>query len=575
MSCKVNACTSGSSGRMTVSVMVSKNVVPMARELAQSIAGGIGRVLRGLLAGGEAEQQVFQGCRDAAAKMNGSIAERRRELEAKKTMGGKSRGGEIFQGDLSGGHSCLTHVKVVMNALGTILASGVLLGYPLYEQDLKEAGVFNHVCPSNQTTCDGQDALLTDLYSVNIYITTIVFLAMGLWFDFLGPRLSASLGGLLATLGIFSLGLAVSLDARQWPRTQTVLMYGGAIVADGGGFAASMSMVGWLWHYPKHQTFLIGLSQGSQQCSLMMGTFVHALVERGYDLSTAFHLLSLTGIAGTLLMLPSVPSQAEFYEEAGRVLNLRPQSLMAPRPSRWALTVQLRTMWNCLLVFPLHNALIFISAATGLVGSLLWVGSWSQQYREWFSPEEVDTLMLVFATVPSFGAIILNPVSGVLMDVIGLPRFTLIVAFAAVGMTCTTLVETVWGQTAFMIFWAVYGGTQNNVCGRWPVYFTPPSCFGITLGSLTAACGVLGLLFLPVRDALKLQGVGPVFVFLLISSVTFLITAWLLLHHGLPKRPPRSKYDSAERLLWSQKAEPAWSQQTEPLLNGSRKQDSA
>ena len=169
-------------------------------------------------------------------------------------------------------------------------------------------------------------------------------------------------------------------------------------------------------------------------------------------------------------MLWSVPCQAEFYEEAGRVLNMRPQSLAAPRPSRWAFMFQLRTMCNCLRVFPLHNALIFTSTATGTVGTLLWVASWSAKYREWFSPRDVGILTLVFETVPAVGAIALNPLSGMLMDVIGLPRFTLIVCVAAVGMTCTELTRTLAGQVAFICFWALYLGTQSNVSGKWPVY---------------------------------------------------------------------------------------------------------
>jgi hypothetical protein len=530
--------------------MVSKNVVPQSRSLALEIAEGVGRLIQGILAGGEPERQALDECRAAAAGMRKVMEVRLAEVEETRRNGGKSRTGEVFKGDTNGNYTWGTHLKLFLNVIGTTLATGVLMGFPLYQQDLKEAGVFNYGC-GVEHTCKAQDEPLGKLYQYSLYTTMVLFMVLGMWFDFLGAQVSALIGSFLSCFSCLGIGLAISLDSKSVPVTQTVLMYTSFILADSGGFIASMCMYAWLWHYPRAQTFIIGLCQGTQQLSSLLGVCVHALVEIGFSCSTSFKIMSLSGLAAAFVLCPTVPTPKEFYEEAGRVLNMRPASLYPPSPSWWSIKLQFKILWGALRVFPLHSFLVFSAQACGYVGTMLWLTTWGVTYRQWFDEEGLAFLTGVYESVPVIGGILLNPLTGVLMDGIGLPNFTLALIVASAGMTSTVLMQSISGQTAFMCFWALYIGTMTNVLGRWPLYFMPPSVFGIALGSFTAFAAVVGILYNLVSWQLHIEGELPIFAWLMGSCLCFSVVSFLLLKKGLPKRPPKSKYDSEAHLLES------------------------
>lgn len=554
-SCKVNLCTSGASGRLTVTVMVAKNVVPHARQAACQLRDCVGRTVRGLMAPADSEDlsTTLRECSVAAQGMKEAAAARVAKIQGMKQGKLANREGHIFLGDASGNSSCITHVWVAVSTVCTVLATGVLAGWPLVQPTLREAGVFNYACEPQQHVCSAQDDALSLLYEISMYVTLILFMVCGTWFDFVGPRLSSVIGALASSISLFGIGVACALDAKTYPWSQWASMYFFCIMADMGGFLASMSLMGWLWHYPMSQTFLIGLSNGTAQSAAAMGTIVPALVARGVGVSTSFMLLATSAALAAIGLHFSTPSQADFYEQAARVLNVRVDSITAGKPSWYALKHQMKSLWSILFVFPLLNFLVYFAIGFGTVGYMRWMSSWSEKYQQWFDQDEVESLSVLFATAVPLGGVVLNPLSGIVMDRVGLARYTVIIIVATAGMAVAEPIRDFASQQLFMCLFAVYIGTIQNIPGKWPVHFVPPHLFGASFGSMSAFSGVFGMAVITPMSALGLDGDGPTSAMLGTCSLLLGAAGALLLLRGVPKTPPRNRYDTAARCMGGSK----------------------
>jgi len=551
LSCKVNLCTSGSSGRLSVTVMVAKNVVPHARQLACHLRDRVGRTLRSLMMPADCREAktILHECQAASQGMKDAAAKRVSKIQSLKTSKHLSQDGALFLGDIRGNHNCITHISIVVSTICTVLATGVLAGWPLVQPVLRQEGVFNYVCMAQQLRCDAQDDALATLYQISMYITLVVFMFCGMMFDFMGPKLSSVCGALASSISLCGIAAAVALDGKTYPWTQWALMYLCCIMADTGGFVASMSVNGWLWHYPKSQTFLIGLSNGTAQGAAAMGLIVPALVARGIGASASFMLLAMTAALAAVGLHFFTPSQAEFYEQAARVLNVRVDSITAGSPRWYALKYQVKSLWAILLIFPVLNSSVYAAIGFGTVGYMRWMSSWGEKYQLWFDDEEVQSLKILFATVVPLGGIILNPLSGIIMDQVGLARYTVVIVIATGGMALAEPIRDFASQQTFIWLFAVYIGTNQNIMGKWPIHFVPPHLFGTAFGSMSAVGGIFGIVLMLPLSALGLYGDGTTSAMLATCSALLgAVGTWLLLR-GVPKTPPKNKYDSAARCM--------------------------
>jgi len=540
---KCNVCTSGSSGRLTMTFMVARNVVPNARQAACQLRDHVQRTLHGIMAPEDSEEHrvALQECSAAARGMRDAAKQRIGNRPARKQGGPQSN----FQGDARGQHTCTTHFQVLLNVFCSILATGVLAGWPLVSPALEEAGVFNDVCDVQEETCHAQTAALASLYQYSMYVSLFLTLVCGSLFDFAGPRASAVGGAIVSSLSIFGIGLTITLDAKTHPWSQSFLMYLFCIMADMGGFAASMAVMAWLWHYPKHQSLLIGLSNGCVSSASVMGAFVPLMVDLyGFSASMSFMLLSMTGALAALGLHMATPTQAEMYKQAAKVLNVPASSVKAQKPNWWALKLGLKSLCSILQVFPLMNFLVYLGLGCGTVGYMRWVSSWGQKYRVWFDNNQVEQLEGLYATIVPLFSIVLNPVSGIVMDRLGLARYTIIITLATAGMAVAEPIPTFEAQQAHMWLFAVYMGTVQNIPGRWPLYFVPPHLFGVTFASMNAIGGISGFILNPPLDAMGLTGDVPTCILLASCSLALGVLGVALLVRGLPKRPPRTRFDT-------------------------------
>eukprot|EP00746_Dinoflagellata_sp_MGD_P055143 gnl/MRDRNA2_/MRDRNA2_240298_c0_seq1.p1 gnl/MRDRNA2_/MRDRNA2_240298_c0~~gnl/MRDRNA2_/MRDRNA2_240298_c0_seq1.p1 ORF type:complete len:329 (+),score=36.79 gnl/MRDRNA2_/MRDRNA2_240298_c0_seq1:142-987(+) len=271
-----------------------------------------------------------------------------------------------------------------------------------------------------------------------------------------------------------------------------------------------------------------------------MGAMLHALVEQGFSLSASFALISLSSAVAAVGLYCTVPAQQSFYEQAARVLNTNVGSVAAQRPNIWRLKLQLNLLWDVLCVFPLLNSLSYLSYALATVGYMRWMSSWGTKYNEWFTKEEASQLDVLFESLVPLASILLNPLSGVVMDRIGLAHYSLIVFFSASCMAVLEPIAVMEAQQAFICSFALYIGTCQNVSGKWPIHFVPPHLFGVAYGSYSAFAGVCGGVFgsfLPAGNDMLTSGL------LAMSSICIGMTAVMLLQRGLPPKPPKNKYD--------------------------------
>merc|ERR1712137_1305386 len=142
----------------------------------------------------------------------------------------------------------------------------------------------------------------------------------------------------------------------------------------------------------------------------------------------------------------------------------------------------------------------------------------------------MQQLQILFAIIVPLAGIGLNPLSGVLMDRVGLPIYTGIMALITMGMSVLEPFPNFFAQQLFIWFFGLYQGAAQNVPGKWPLYFMPPHLFGIAFASQSAFSGCFGFVLDKPLSVLGITGDAPTCIMLGISSFSLAaISAHLLL----------------------------------------------
>eukprot|EP00928_Gymnodinium_smaydae_P056007 TRINITY_DN39455_c0_g1_i1.p1 TRINITY_DN39455_c0_g1~~TRINITY_DN39455_c0_g1_i1.p1 ORF type:complete len:536 (+),score=36.86 TRINITY_DN39455_c0_g1_i1:82-1689(+) len=533
--------------------MVAKNVVPESRQAACTLRDHLARIIQGIIApsGSTDNAETMRWCAQSASRMREAVKTRLAKIQALKDSGHKGRAGEAFLGDMSGAYDCSTHLQVFLNVIGASLASGVLAGYPVYQKDLQEAGVFNIWCTGEEASCDAQAIALANLYSNALYVTFLLSFVCGMWFDFYGARTSSIGGSFVCFISLLIIAVGVGLDSKQNYVAEYVLLYTGCILADFGSFVASMSLLGWLWHYPRSQTFLIGLANATSQVAAILGVLVQYLVQQGLSLSATFAIMSLSGAVAIVIMYFCVPTHGETLAQAAKVLNMSRATLTPASPSLRGIKLQLKSLYSCLCVFPDYHIPFYVSCIFAMVGYMNWTSSFGIKYDVWFDVSTAKYLNNYYAVVLSLAALFYNPLSGALLDKIGISQFFALPTISAIGMALTESVRAVSSQVAFMWFFSLYVGTGSNIAGKWPTYFVSPTLMGITFASIQGLSAVFGIVYNLLKYLLVVK-VSPdleITAFLSVAGICFAFLTILMLTKGLPKKPPRNRYDSRARCM--------------------------
>jgi hypothetical protein len=227
--------------------------------------------------------------------------------------------------------SCAIHLRLIVIALSSLLAFGVLTGYPTIEPLLAAQGVFDGHCPAvNQTRatladsfagrpgrCRAQQLALQNLYNVAWGITAGGAIVTGIVYDRAGARLSGVIGSVGSAIGIIPIWAGLN-----WPEQASWLLYIGFSVAQFFGQLSSYSILGMLWHYPTNQAFIIGLSQAMFQLRGLAAYAVLGLNNIGFTIQWTFLVMAGLNIASAVVSWFAVPTPREYYDNAKAALQV-------------------------------------------------------------------------------------------------------------------------------------------------------------------------------------------------------------------------------------------------------------
>lgn len=142
--------------------------------------------------------------------------------------------------------------------------------------------------------------------------------------------------------------------------------------------------------------------------------------------------------------------------------------------------------------------------------------------------------------------IILNPLSGILLDKIGLTKFSMMIALILIACTMLEPVQDITVQKVYIVAVSVFYGVFQNLMSRWPVHFGPPDLYGVFSGTQVLSMGFGGMVLM---SLLPSQSDKPTTYLSGLAALLALSYSGLLLVRGVPRRPPRNKYDSVKLLM--------------------------
>jgi len=543
-----NLCTSGSSGAMTITVEVTKNVVPEARSLAVAIKNHLQDVLTNLppvpkpgsRGENEEESPVAMAYKQSCESFEPLIEKNRLRLaNAPRT----SDGATALMGDVSGAYNCKTHIAVFLTTVFAILSAGPMTAFPLFEAQLSEAGVFNWACEVGEHRCPAQDVKLQNLYASMSSVSMALMISVGYSYDWLGGRGSSAMGAALAGFSFVVLAVATSLDGKMWPWTQTLCYYAFLIIADLGGIMASFSLFGFMWHYPLSQTFIVGLSNAATQASGALGLLFQAMAAAGYTIQDSYLLLALFSFISAGVFMLLCPSKMDTLTQAARVLNETPASLDIASMAGWLhLKHSVKESFQILKLNKLLNASHIVYIGFFLAGMLLSFGGLQSRYEAWFEPEDASMLLEVFGTCMGLFGIFLNPIVGIIIDRCGLLRVYTASGLLAIICLLTFSVANVSVQLIFILSVVTWFGIFMNMVAKWGVYFSPPDFFGTSMGVAMTVAGTMAWIL---NTTLSRLGCSDLFVIGLefsLGTIAWMNVVGNLCRTGLPMKPPKNRY---------------------------------
>jgi len=537
---KFNVCTSGASGVLTISAIVSKSIIPQPRELARALAEDV----RSLLAdpppcGGESSEALAEGVN----LMKPLIEQNRQRSES-----GRAIDGTIFAGDASGAAvTARTHLRLIAGVLLSLLITGPLSGMQYIIPALQTTGAFSAACEVGQTQCLAQANYLQSLYLMGGVVSVSTTLFLGYAYDAMGARDSSRLGSLATGFSMTLAALAFQLDARRWPVSQGLTLLLSFGIADMGSLLTSMGLNGWMWHYPRQQTFIMGLSNFTFQASgPVLAWLINWAVARGWSASLCFFLAGMVAMVAGYLMMWTLPSRAEYFGEAARVLGLSPSMVNMTSMLGWDHMVQHIEEAFCVIrLYKVQNVLFIMANLLALTSFYYWSSTISTGLPILFGPEAAAGLQ-AFAARAQACTSAANIAIGILTDSWGfLPVF---LGQAAVLVTNSVLIWLPSAEHAFIVSSFLFFGMYQTLGMKWPVLFGTAEVYGIFAGTLIFCNGpfmfVLFSLLAAVQPEDAAHYIIPNGVTAALAAVASVVCGLALgsRKFGVPLRPPENRF---------------------------------
>ena len=317
-----------------------------------------------------------------------------------------------------------------------------------------------------------------------------------------------------------------------------------------GGGVASFAIMGWLWHYPRSQNLLNGISNATSQVSPAVGILIDIACGAGYTLPTAFFILSaVCGLCGIALFFVT-PAKAEMLREMGRVLDRDAAALdNSTFVGYWMIRHLFKSFAGVLALYREHN--IYFMLFNGfLVTSMMGMFSMASVYDEWFGRDVSTELNTFLGAAMSLVGITCCPIAGILMDRIGFLRTYVITLVLILAMTVTMPIRSVDAQKVCIVAFAVCIATYQTAMAKYCLLFAPPQMLGSMYGGMLTGTGCIFLLIsgvAPLVVSAKYEEVQSA----VFGGISFLVglrvLACFLRPYGIPAVPPKDQYDFPPR----------------------------
>lgn len=222
------------------------------------------------------------------------------------------------------------------------------------------------------------------------------------------------------------------------------------------GFLNSMALYGFIWHYPKNQAFVIGLSNASIQLSALLGTIFPSLIDK-FHIPLGFLFLLCGGISfvAAAICVFSIPTKKEFQMMAALYIpDMGEEKEEGIFISIWR---KIKDTWDVMLQYKRDNILFFMASTVAYIFILTWISSLYPFLSDLFHSETkgqslADTYSLIYSIMGSVSA----PLLGTLLDKLGMVKFYGMMNILVVGFAALFVLPYYSAQICGFIFGLLY-----------------------------------------------------------------------------------------------------------------------
>eukprot|EP00931_Biecheleriopsis_adriatica_P048846 TRINITY_DN28226_c0_g1_i1.p1 TRINITY_DN28226_c0_g1~~TRINITY_DN28226_c0_g1_i1.p1 ORF type:complete len:775 (-),score=126.03 TRINITY_DN28226_c0_g1_i1:30-2354(-) len=370
-------------------------------------------------------------------------------------------------------------LRLIGTWLAAIVCGGVTPGAVVFNDLFAEAGVFEGACKAGASTpCKAQYLVVGGVLQGLGGLIYLGLLPGGMLLDSVGARIAGTVGALILSAGVVLLAVATATGADH-------LFILAVVVVDIGSMVNNFSLYGFFWHLPGWQSLIIALSNGCVQVSAILPVILQqAMKTFGLSLPSVLLGYAAVGCCSGGVCWITVPSQAEMFDEARRVLGLP-----IPRPPRfswrqfWAELVSGHGIMKVSGVIPGESIVLFLVLALGSLSMYVYSSQAVLFGRELFHSKEAgehlgDLSALVTACVGALG----TPFIGAAVDFLGLQVLATSNAVAILAIVILLSTPSWRAQILCISCSAFYVNSFMLYMLRWMAIIAPPHRFGILQG---------------------------------------------------------------------------------------------
>lgn len=415
--------------------------------------------------------------------------------------------------------------RIAVVFFGNVLTSAPLSSFPILEPEFIKFGIFGEDCEDKIFYgCDQQIIELTQWYTVSYGCALVSLFFVGLVFDRIGARLSAFFGGVGVTLSAVGLYVGFRFSPHyNW------LLFVSMTSMSVFGLLNSMALFGFIYHFPKYQATVMGISVASYYLSGGAGYLIGLALDKNvFSLKGAMLTLAVITSLGTFLSSLPTPSKSEYSEMATKAqlkeleTQKQLQSEQTPTPTPLPepnqsneivietphehhhhhspsfleiLKMPFASFFNALI----ENLALLLMCGAGYCLVIYWI-SIIYPYMLYFTKEnDASKYANYISLATSFVPVVVAPSSGWLFDKIGVLKAAFLTSFCLIGGTVTLIQETKSQLVAAALF-SAYLVFCGVFISKWCALYSSAEGFGAFYGLIWAVIGgasVAANVFLP------------------------------------------------------------------------------